>query len=97
MFSNKQYYVHSNAASVIQRHYKTYTKAKNYEKSKLLDSINNTLNNNTFDIISLDSEGNTMVLKETVLKYDFFCFEQEHKFYLQERKRIKERSNMYAI
>ena len=92
LFSIQNNVLENNAATIIQRHYKTYIHNNNEEKLKLKKVINDTINN-SYDVVTIDKYGNTHIYKEYLEKTcDDESFLDEYEYYLMERKRIKEKS-----
>ena len=92
LFTSQYYTNQMKAASVIQRHYKTYTQNNNDEKLKLMKVMNDTINN-SYDIVTIDKNGNTVMYKEQIeTTYEDDSIIDEYEYYLLERKRIKENS-----
>lgn len=89
LFNSKIYINETKAACIIQKHYKTYLQKNNEEKSKLMKSMNDIINN-SYNIIGIDKYGKTIVYKEQLeTSSDDYSITDDYIFYLQERKRIK--------
>jgi len=84
------------AATIIQRHYKTYIHDNNEEKLKLIKNMNIIISN-SYDVVTIDKNGKTNIYKEHLEKScdDNYSFLDEYEYYLMERKRIKEKSSKF--
>jgi hypothetical protein len=90
IFTSKHYTTQTNAAIIIQQHYKTYVNNVIEEKLKLIKQINDTISN-SYNIVTIDKTGNTIIYKEQMQTScdEDAVIDDEYAYYLQERKRIK--------
>lgn len=80
----------TNAAILIQKRYKDFRKQQEKERMDLLTSINNTFNNSYYTVITGFQYDNPITYKERIIYSDSDeDINDEIKFYLNERKRIK--------
>ena len=83
----------TNAAVLIQRRYKDFRNQQEEERMKLIESINNTFNNNYYTVITGFKDGNPITYKERIDELNYTDEDtDEMAFYLNERKRIKSKS-----
>ena len=95
LFASKQYSTQTNAAIIIQKHYKTYVNNNIEKKLKLIKSMIDTISN-SYNIVTIDKIGNTIMYKEQleIDSCDNSIIIDEYNYHLQERKRIKNKSKI---